>query len=286
MNFEGQVLKNRWVIGPQIGAGGFGVVHQAEDNTNVHANAVVKLAYVQDADLSEDELEDLVDQAGDDLMNEVEKLQDLGSRAPDLSVPKVFDSDLEADTPFLVMTKFGDTVDTLHEAADLKFSNSEIIVIVRQVFQIIRAMHGLGVTHGDVKEGNVARGLGAEQNKFFLIDFGASKDIVLSSPATDVGDLLDMMVRLFRGGGEGLVPAGEMDDYIWSNLSEEQVQTLMANFEDAVQVRNNQAMPIPDPIKALVHEVVDQAPPNYERMNALLAQAYTQTVDPNQPLFS
>ncbi|KAI0559241.1 Protein kinase [Gracilaria domingensis] len=283
MKFVGEILKNRWVVGPLVGAGRTGLVYQVTDNRNEYPDAVVKVAAVEDPDEGEEDA--LLEQAEDNLENELHVLKNVDDKAPILRVPRVLDYGMHGDNHFFIMTRVGETVEELHEDAGWEFSNAEIMFISLQVFEIMITLHSLGRIHGDIKEGNVARGLGADKDKFSLIDFGDSKSLQVSSPANDVGAFLDMMVRLFRGGFEGLVPDHDEDDYVWCNLLDEEVRQMKKNFDDAVEARYKQGMPIPDPIKVLVYEAIGPSAPTYDRMTALMREAYAQTVDPNEALF-
>ncbi|KAI0556987.1 Protein kinase [Gracilaria domingensis] len=289
-DFVGEILNNRWVVGPQLGAGRSGLVFQVTDNSDEHLNAVVKVAAVDETTVDNSfygQEEELLYQAQSEMVHEIITLQKLDDKAPILRVPKVLDFGTHGENNFFITTRFEETVEKLHEDAGWKFSNAEIMFISLQVYQTMSTLHSLGQVRGDIKEGNVARGLGADKDNFYLIDFGRSKSLVtgVSTISSDKGAFLDMMVRLFRGGSAGLVPEHDEDDTIfWSNILDEEVRQMKKNVDDAVEARNKQGMPIPDPIKVLLQESIEHLPA-HRRMAALLREAYVQTVDPNEALF-
>ncbi|KAI0566309.1 Protein kinase [Gracilaria domingensis] len=234
-------------------------------------------------DLNEDEEDEPLWQSQNDLVHEIIVLERLGYEAPILRVPQVLDS----GTNFFIMTRLEETVEKLHEDVGWEFSNAEIMFISLQVYEIMINLHNVGHVHGDIREGNVARGFGADKDNFYLIDFGRADGRFhgVSTASNDRGAFLDMMVRLFRGSSAGLVPEHDEDDNIsWCNLSDEMKQQMKKNVDDAVEAREKQGMPIPNPIKVLLQESIERLP-SYQRMTALMRKAYVETIDPNEGLF-
>ncbi|KAI0563486.1 Protein kinase [Gracilaria domingensis] len=191
-SFSGETIDFRFLIGAAVGAGASATVFRARDNENEEEELVVKFALTPEGGEDSENGSSAQEEAEDDLANEAQILTELINRAPHLRIPKIFGKGQHENIQYLILTRFGDSVQDLHENAELQFTNAEIITIVAQVFETMCGLHALNMTHGDIKESNVARGLGENKSKFYLIDFGQAKSIS-GNPANDVGDLLGMM---------------------------------------------------------------------------------------------
>lgn len=137
----------------QLGEGGMGVVHLAQDRRG--RAVAIKLLRANVAGDPE---------ARRRLAREVQTLR----RVRHPRVAEVLDADVDGDPPYLV-TRFvpGRTLEQ-YVAANGPLSSSQVVVLGRQLAEALQAIHAVGVVHRDVKPANVML---VEGNPV-LIDFG------------------------------------------------------------------------------------------------------------------
>ncbi len=75
-----------------------------------------------------------------------------------------------------------------------KFTESEVITVLREVARILEFIHFQGAIHRDIKPSNIMRDL---QDKIYLIDFGAVKQIVAETAGDPAGSLQRNLTCVF-----------------------------------------------------------------------------------------
>jgi serine/threonine protein kinase len=175
--FEGSVIAGKYRLGPKLGAGASGVIHQA---TRLADNAPVAIKLLRAA-VAHDTV------ASDRLRREAEAL----GLTWHPNVVEVFDHDhLPDGTAYLVMEQLeGESLATrLRTAGSL--ASAEIASIVSQVCDALGAVHAAGVIHRDVKPSNIFLARSAEAGappQVKLLDFGIAKVEWAETRLTNMG---------------------------------------------------------------------------------------------------
>jgi serine/threonine-protein kinase len=174
--FEGSVVAGKYRLGPKLGAGASGVIHQA---TRLADNAPVAIKLLRAA-VAHDTV------ASDRLRREAEAL----GLTWHPNVVEVFDHDhLPDGTAYLVMEQLeGESLATRLRTKGSP-SATEIASIVTQVCDALGAVHAAGVIHRDVKPSNIflARHEGDAAPQVKLLDFGIAKVEWAETRLTGVG---------------------------------------------------------------------------------------------------
>jgi serine/threonine-protein kinase len=175
--FEGSVVAGKYRLGPKLGAGASGVIHQA---TRLADNAPVAIKLLRAA-VAHDTV------ASDRLRREAEAL----GLTWHPNVVEVFDHDhLPDGTAYLVMEQLdGESLATrLRSAGSL--GSAEIASIVTQVCDALGAVHAAGVIHRDVKPSNIFLASSGEPGappQVKLLDFGIAKVEWAETRLTNMG---------------------------------------------------------------------------------------------------
>jgi CHASE2 domain-containing sensor protein/tRNA A-37 threonylcarbamoyl transferase component Bud32 len=151
-----------------LGSGGFGQTFVAEDlqAAKPGAQCVVK----QLKPLSQDPT--FLDVARRLFLNESEMLRKLGSHD---RIPALLDN-FEVDGQFYLVQEFVDGR-SLSEELQIthKLTESQVILLLRDVAEILEFVHQENVIHRDIKPSNLIRR--RQDDHFVLIDFGAVKEL-------------------------------------------------------------------------------------------------------------
>ncbi|KAI0558974.1 hypothetical protein FGB62_174g06 [Gracilaria domingensis] len=265
-DYTGQTINGRWKIQYLIGIGGFGAVYAARDRLRRHSSVVIKFEYAH----SEQELEEV----RRCLREEWRHLRHLNQVAPHLQIPTVYENGTHDGTKYIVMTRFGASIEEWLEDRDRPASNYTILHITYQIYNIIRGMHQKRIAHGDVSERNILFGRSRNDRKsVFAIDLGNSGRDDESLEMDDVGELCHVMVKMFRNGVDGLIPDRHRGGIFWISLSAFQRDRILENLEKAFDSRESNGAPIPDPVRTLVQHVVSGDEIDYSRISRLLRRA-------------
>lgn len=148
----------RYLVGPLLGSGGMGEVHEAWDTL---LRRPVALKILRNA------------QAGH-LLRFLQEAQ-LQARVDHPNICRIYDAEVVDGTPIIAMRLVRGT--TLFEAAT-HLSESEIVAILRRVAEAMHAAHRLHLVHRDLKPANIL----LERNEWghwipYVTDFGLAKDL-------------------------------------------------------------------------------------------------------------
>lgn len=148
----------RYLVGPLLGKGGMGKVHEAFD-TLLNRRIALKLLMVQDASK---------------LVRFIQEAQIQG-RIDHPNICKVFDVDATGETPKIAMQLvLGGTLESL----SYQLTAPELVEIMAQVAEGIQAAHDLKLIHRDLKPSNVLlEKTPSGQWMPRVCDFGLAKDL-------------------------------------------------------------------------------------------------------------
>ena len=163
----GQTLAGRYHIIKHLGGGGFGQTYLAEDRKRSgNLRCVVKQLKPQHNDPQ------TLQVARRLFQTETETLHKLGTHS---RIPELLDS-FEEDGEFYLVQQWIEGKDLGKELIPGKrLCESEVIVIVQEIVEILVFVQQHKVIHRDIKPSNLMRRI--SDGKIFLIDFGAVKQI-------------------------------------------------------------------------------------------------------------
>jgi phosphate/phosphite/phosphonate ABC transporter binding protein len=189
-----RVLKGRWRLGRELGAGGMGVVYEAEQ-VNLKTRAAVKLLHPERLD-SPDAIQRLLREAR------------VAGIADHPGVTQVLDFDVTPDgRPFIAMELLEGM--TLEEAMRRPggVALAEGIELLLDVLGTLAAVHAAGIVHRDIKPGNIFVLEDGKESRTKLLDFGVARATVpdLEDRLTRTGDVIGtphyMSPEVARGRG-------------------------------------------------------------------------------------
>lgn len=153
------VVGNHYCLGPKIGEGSFGVIHQGVDMmTNTYV--AIKLEPVKTSDPQ--------------LRDEYRVYRHLAGCH---GVPEVHYYGTEGDYNVLCIDLLGPSLEQLFEACGRRFSIKTVAMLARQMITRIRSLHKRNMIYRDIKPDNYLTGLPDTpgESTVFLIDFGLAK---------------------------------------------------------------------------------------------------------------
>ncbi len=161
----GNILRQRYKIIKQLGAGGFGETYLAEDlDIPVTPKPVCVVKRLQPTAIDPDIIR-LFEQ-------EAQILYQLGQNHD--QIPKLY-AYFQEGQQFYLIQEFIDGYDLTQEISPgKKLSESDVIQLLRDVLEILVYVHDNKVIHRDIKPANIMR---RKDGKLVLIDFGVVKQI-------------------------------------------------------------------------------------------------------------
>jgi serine/threonine protein kinase len=161
----GNILRQRYKIIEQLGAGGFGETYLAEDlDIPVTPKPVCVVKRLQPTAIDPDIIR-LFEQ-------EAQILYQLGQNHD--QIPKLY-AYFQEGQQFYLIQEFIDGYDLTQEISPgKKLSESDVIQLLRDVLEILVYVHDNKVIHRDIKPANIMR---RKDGKLVLIDFGVVKQI-------------------------------------------------------------------------------------------------------------
>lgn len=172
----GQLLSGRYRIVHVLGTGGFSETYTAEDLLRPgHPLCVVKQLRVLSNQPKTIQLARRL------FVTEAETLERLGQHD---RIPQLLASFEEAQEFYLIQ-QFVPGHPLSHELRPSRiFSESEVILMLHELVQILEFVHDQGVIHRDLKPSNILRRKG--DNRLVLIDFGVAKKITTQIAESDL----------------------------------------------------------------------------------------------------
>ncbi|MBW4583744.1 serine/threonine protein kinase [Aetokthonos hydrillicola Thurmond2011] len=172
------ILVGRYVPTKVLGRGGFGAAFLARDRyTPGMRNCVVK-QFQPSGNLSPTQLQlaqDLFEREAvvlEEIGNKHEQIPDLFAYFP-LPVPGLQPG--QQDQFFYLVLQYIDGENLDEELARKgKFSEQEVVEVLREILNVLKFVHSKGIIHRDIKPSNIMR---RRDGKVFLLDFGAVKQV-------------------------------------------------------------------------------------------------------------
>lgn len=170
------ILLGRYLPTKLLGQGGFGAAFLARDRYTPGLRQCVVKQFQPSGQLSPAQL-----QTAQDLFErEAEVLEQLGSQHP--QIPDLFAYfELAVPNPhkgvedkfFYLVQEFIDGKNLEEELAEKsKFSESDVLEVLRETLKVLQFVHENGSIHRDIKPSNIMR---HRNGRFYLLDFGAVK---------------------------------------------------------------------------------------------------------------
>jgi serine/threonine protein kinase len=185
----GKILRQRYQIIKQLGAGGFGETYLAEDlDIPVTPKPVCVVKRLKPTEIDKDSIR-LFEQ-------EAQILYKLGQNHD--QIPKLY-AYFQEDEDFYLIQEFIEGKDLSNEICPgKKLSEAEVIQLLRDVLEILVYIHDNRVIHRDIKPANIMR---RKDGRLVLIDFGAIKQI-----NTTIAMKSDYTTRTILIGTQGYIP--------------------------------------------------------------------------------
>jgi serine/threonine protein kinase/predicted DNA-binding WGR domain protein len=194
----GIILRQRYKIIKQLGAGGYGETYLAEDCITLPINPkpqrIVKRLKPNRID----------DPTLHRFRQEAAMLYKLGNNHD--QIPKFYDY-FEENREFYLVQEFIDGHDLTYEITDGKpWNEAEVIQLLQEVLEILAFVHQQGVIHRDIKPPNLMRRY--SDGKLVLIDFGIVKELSING-VDDQGEISSTMPI----GTQGYMPSEQFDGH-------------------------------------------------------------------------
>jgi len=172
------ILVGRYLPTKVLGRGGFGAAFLARDRYTPGMRHCVVKQFQPAGNLSPTQLQlaqDLFEReavALEELGNKNEQIPNLFAYFP-LPVPGLHPG--QEDQFFYLVLEYIDGQNLEEELAQKgKFSEQEVLEVLREILKILRFVHSKGIIHRDIKPSNIMR---RRDGKLFLLDFGAVKQV-------------------------------------------------------------------------------------------------------------
>jgi len=172
------ILVGRYLPLKLLGQGGFGAAFLARDRYTPRMRSCVVKQFKPAGDLSETQLE----VAQKLFEREAEVLEEIGNQhnqIPDLfaffelTVPSL--QPPKQDSFFYLVQEFIDGKNLEEELAlKGKFSETEVLEVLRAILPVLKFVHDRGSIHRDIKPSNIMRD---RNGKLYMLDFGAVKQV-------------------------------------------------------------------------------------------------------------
>lgn len=187
----GKTLKERYRIEEVLGNGGFGITYRAIDkDLSSERPCVVKHLKPQNRNPEALELaKKLFDR-------EAKSLQNLGKQHD--QIPELF-AYFEENGEFYLVQEFIEGHDLTEELVPGKQMDEQAVVeLLKSILEVLAFVHDNNIIHRDIKPQNLMRR--KQDGKIVVIDFGAVKQIILTSDAKGQPSVLTIV------GTEGYMP--------------------------------------------------------------------------------
>jgi serine/threonine protein kinase len=172
------ILSGRYLPARLLGQGGFGAAFLARDRYTPAMRQCVAKLLQPSVSLTPTQLRI----AQNLFEREAAVLEELGNEHPqipsllaffELTVPSL--QPAKDDKFFYLVQEFIDGENLEDElAAKGKFSEAEIMEVLREILKVLDFVHSRGSIHRDIKPANIMRG---KNNRLYLLDFGAVKQV-------------------------------------------------------------------------------------------------------------
>jgi len=286
------ILVGRYLTLKLLGQGGFGTAFLARDRYTPGMRRCVVKQFKPASDLTQTQL-----QIAQNLFErEAEVLEELGSQHDqipelfaffELTVPSFHSPNSEKF--FYLVQEFIDGENLEEELAQKgKFSEAEVLEVLRQILPVLKFVHEHGSIHRDIKPSNIMR---APQGRLHLLDFGAVKQLAKVAgsasvrstgiysmgfappeqmaggevyPSTDLYALAVTCLTLLTG-----KEAGELFDAYnnqWKWRSYVRVSDRLANVLDRM------LLPAPNQRFGSAQEVLDALTPQHSSQSTVISQ--------------
>ena len=179
--------KGRYQLLRPLGGGSFGDTFLAIDlDTLTQRHCVIKRLRIDNHYSSE-----IVAGIKKAFEREAQVLEDLGDRSG--NIPCLYDyfSSTVTDPQLSTPQEFNYLVQQYIEGEDLSkelekqglFAEEKVLALLNNILPVLEFIHKNNVIHRDIKPSNIVRS-NAENNKFYLIDFGAVKQVIKGDIST------------------------------------------------------------------------------------------------------
>jgi serine/threonine protein kinase len=182
------ILIGRYLPTKLLGKGGFGAAFLARDRYTPAMRQCVVKQFQPSGDLSPDQLE----VAQNLFEREGEVLEELGNKHPQIpDLLAFFELDVPGRVPsqpdrfFYLVQEFIDGQNMEQELQQQgKFSEAEVLEVLRQILKVLDFVHENGSIHRDIKPSNIMRD---RRGRLYLLDFGAVKQVARTGGAAGRG---------------------------------------------------------------------------------------------------
>lgn len=165
----GYIVNERYEIIIELGRGGFGITYSAYDKQQ-SPPLIVALKQIKISQTNDNEAE-----RDNDYIRRLRLESDIFRKLQHPCIPKFFDS-FEEDNYYYIVQEYIEGHDLSQEIFPGEpISEEEAVSMLQEVLEILHFVHRNNIIHRDVKPANIIRR--HSDNKLFLIDFGAVKEI-------------------------------------------------------------------------------------------------------------
>lgn len=237
---EGTLMGNRYILGKELGRGGFGIVFEGED-LKLQRIVAVKAIHLRHL-IQPDKVERV--------QKRFEREALAAARLNHPNIVSVLDSGTNDDLSFIVMERVeGVNLEQMFRGGD-RPSIERSIVILRQLLDALEHAHRSGVIHRDIKPANI---IVMAQDRVKLADFGMAKidrDSLQTFASTGAGP-----AGAFAGS-----PAFMSPEAVRSSPTDERSDIYGIAIVSYILFTGRR--PFEKPIPALLNQIVKEPPPD------------------------
>ena len=194
-----ELVNGRYKTIQELGRGGFGITYTAYDTWRESNIVVLKQISIiaPDADSESERDSGYIAK----LKSEAEVLKELEHPC----IPRFFES-FEADNYYYIVQEYIEGHDLSQEIRPGEpIGELEALIILQEILRILQFIHSNNIIHRDIKPANIIRR--HSDNKLFLIDFGAVKEVA-TEHSNEAGITLTRIIRC-----EGYTPVEQLNGH-------------------------------------------------------------------------
>ncbi|KAI0556868.1 Protein kinase-like protein [Gracilaria domingensis] len=274
MNCEGNVVNQRWTVGPKIYQSDVSCVYKAHDSMIFEHQPVIKFAVPYG-------LEDLEQgYYSSRLADSFYTMQSLKAEDPEIKVPNVWETGIHEGLRYVVMERLHCTLYQHLIWSNNFFSTSTVLKVSIKVFENLIRLHAQNCAHGDISEDHVMSSLSQTgiSSELQLVGFTGARNITPQLRMNDVFKWLQMCIRLMANKPGYTNNCFRMTPVLNAELSNDQIFQINNIMAHAMILRNDVSVNAANALRTILNIITQhdiyESQFDYNTVLILLYSAY------------